>query len=38
MEIKGYYTAYSYWGWTGNGYMEFATEEEYLDYISEVEA
>jgi len=34
MKIKGYFTSYSYWGWVGDKYMEFATEEEYLNYIS----
>ena len=38
MEIKGYYTSYSYCGWVGNRYMQFETEEAYINYISEVEA
>lgn len=37
MMIKGYYTSYSYFGWVGDRYMRFETEQAYLDYISEVE-
>jgi len=36
---KGYYVHYSYLGWVPwlKRYIRFATEEEYLNYISEHE-
>lgn len=33
--MGGYYTAYGYFGWVGNGFMLFSTEDEYYDYIKE---
>lgn len=33
--MRGYYTYYSYMGWTGNGYQPFATKEEYQEWYEE---
>lgn len=33
--MKGYYTGYSYMGWVGDRYVEFVSEEEYLEYIQD---
>lgn len=33
--MKGYYTGYSYMGWVGDRYIEFVSEEEYLEYIQD---
>lgn len=32
--LKGYYTHSGYMGWVGTHYMLFATEQEYVDYMS----
>ncbi len=32
--MKGYYTAYGYMGLVNGKYILFATEAEYIDYIS----
>lgn len=37
MDAKGYFTSSDYWGWVGDHYMRFETEDAYYDYISEVE-
>lgn len=31
--MKGYTTASGYMGWTGDGYMLFASEGDYLEYM-----
>lgn len=36
MTIKGYWTSYSYMGYVDGSYREFVSEEEYYNYISEV--
>ena len=33
--MKGYYTAYGYMGYVDGKYQLFATESEYIDYITE---
>jgi hypothetical protein len=33
MEPKGYSIGYGYMGWIGDGYMLFASEEDYLDWL-----
>ncbi len=33
--MKGYYTAYGYMGYVNGKYQLFATESEYIDYITE---
>jgi len=33
--MKGYYTAYGYMGYVNGKYMLFATEAEYIDYITD---
>lgn len=33
--IKGYYVPYGYMGYVDGEYILFATEEEYIDYITE---
>ena len=33
--MKGYWTGYSYMGWVGDRYMEFVSEQEYLEYIQD---
>ena len=35
--MKGYYTAYGYMGYVDGEYILFATEAEYIDYITETE-
>ena len=35
--MKGYYTAYGYMGYVDGKYILFATESEYIDYITETE-
>lgn len=32
--MKGYYTSTGYMGYVNNKYMLFATEADYIDYIS----
>lgn len=32
--MKGYYTAYGYMGYVDGTYILFATEAEYIDYIT----
>lgn len=32
--MKGYYTAYGYMGYVNGKYMLFATETEYINYIT----
>jgi len=32
--MKGYYTAYGYMGYVDGKYQLFATESEYIDYIT----
>lgn len=34
--MKGYYTSSCYWGWVGNSYMAFPTQNEYAEYMREV--
>ena len=33
--MKGYYTYYGYFGWTGTGYMLFSSDREYQDWFKE---
>ena len=33
--MYGYYTEYSYYGWTGKRYEPFATEQEYAEWYKE---
>lgn len=33
--MKGYTTSQGYMGWTGSGYMLFASEREYREYMEE---
>lgn len=33
--IKGYFSNLGYFGWIGDRYMLFASESDYLSYISE---
>ena len=33
--MNGYYTEYSYFGWTGTHYQQFATEQEYYEWYNE---
>ena len=35
MPIKGFWTSYSYMGYVDGCYLEFVSEQEYLDYILE---
>lgn len=35
--MKGYYTPYGYIGLVGEDMMLFATEEEYYEYIKEID-
>ena len=35
--MKGYYTAYGYMGYVNGKYQLFATEAEYIEYITETE-
>lgn len=32
--MKGYYTAYGYMGYVNGTYQLFATESDYIDYIT----
>lgn len=32
--MKGYYTAYGYMGYVNGNYKLFASESDYIDYIS----
>ena len=32
--MKGYYTASGYMGYVGDGYILFASEEDYLEYMA----
>lgn len=32
--MKGYYTSYGYMGYVNGRYQLFATESEYIDYIT----
>ena len=33
--MKGYWAGYSYMGWVGDRYMQFVSEQEYLEYIQD---
>lgn len=33
--MKGYYVAYGYMGYVSGQYILFATESDYIDYISD---
>lgn len=33
--LKGYYVPAGYMGWIGNGWMLFATEGDYVEYMEE---
>ena len=33
MELKGYYVPAGYMGWIGDGYMLFASEDDYREYM-----
>lgn len=35
--MDGYYTSYGYMGLVGEGMILFATEEEYCEYIKEID-